>query len=334
MKSANVRKALITGIAGQDGWYLLELLLRKGYEVYGIDNHPGRLQTVRSYVGENALDARVALELADVATIDMRSVIERFEPSEIYNLAAQTRVDYSFLHPMETTSSIVQGLLNLLEALRATGVAARVYQASSSEMFGDTAAPQDENSAFRPISPYGAAKLDSHFLIRIYREAYGLHACAGVLFNHESRRRPHHFVTRKITAGVARIAAGKATELRLGNLAAKRDWGHARDYVYAMWLMLQRPTPRDYVVATGVSRTVAEFAEVAFGLAGLDWRDHVVQDREFFRPTDPRDLRGDATRVARELGWQPRTGFAELVREMVGHDLETHGLSLDAARSN
>jgi GDPmannose 4,6-dehydratase len=322
MSSGKVAKAVITGVGGQDGTYLLELLLGKGYRIYGFDNDPTRLGKVRSYVDRNDLHDRVELELTDARTIDMRALLERFVPSEIYNLAAETRVDFSFRHPIETTTSIVTGLLNLLEAVRTVGVEARVYQASSSEMFGDTAGPQSEDSAFQPVSPYGSAKVDGHHLVRIYREAFGLHACAGILFNHESPRRPHDFVTRKITSGVAEIVAGRSTELRLGNLAARRDWGHARDYVRAMWLMLQNNEPRDYVVATGVSHTVEEFARLAFDLVGLDWREFVKHDEKFLRPTDPSDLCGDSARVRRDLGWAPVTDFEELVREMIESDLQ------------
>lgn len=310
------RTALISGVGGQDGGYLVELLLGKGYEVYGFDIDDDSLRRL-------LVPSGVTLHRGDVTSgSEMTRLLSDVRPAEVYHLAAQTRVDRSFAEPVATTHSIAVGTATLLEAVRTVVPGCRFFQASSSEMFGDTPGPQREDSALAPISPYGCAKVFAHQLVATYRRSYGLWAAAGILFNHESERRSTDFVSRKITRAVAEIVAGKRDIVALGNLHARRDWGHARDYVDAMWRIMAQPSPRDYVIASGHNRSVAEFAELAFSLAGLNWTDHVVTDARFLRPTDPPDLRGDAALARSELGWEPSITFTELVRGMLDADLK------------
>ncbi|RMG45420.1 MAG: GDP-mannose 4,6-dehydratase [Acidobacteria bacterium] len=325
------RTALITGITGQDGSYLAEFLLARGYRVHGLVRRSSTFSTDRIehlYQDPHEPDARLRLHYADLGDPDsLRHVIAFCDPDEVYNLGAQSHVRVSFDLPLYTADIVGLGTLRLLEAVREherrTGRRVRFFQASSSEMFGNAPEfPQRETTPMRPRSPYGAAKLFAHNLVVNYREAYGMHASCGILFNHESPRRGETFVTRKITRAVGRIKAGLQDKLYLGNLEARRDWGFAGDYVEAMWLMLQREEPGDYVVATGETHSVREFVEEAFGLAGLDWRDHVETDPRYLRPTEIDALCGDASKARRELGWSPKVGFRELVRMMVESDLE------------
>ena len=312
------KTAFITGIAGQDGSYLAELLLDKGYRVVGMvrrsphEAYP-RLEHVR-----DQLDL-VQADLTDQAALTR--VLDAARPDEVYNLAAQSFVAPSWEQPVLTAEATGVGVARLLEAVRLVCPQARFYQASSSEMFGNaTSVPQDEDTPFRPRSPYGVAKVFGHHLTVNYRESHGLFACSGILFNHESPRRGREFVTRKISRAVARIRLGLADELRLGNLHARRDWGFAGDYVEAMWLMLQQETPRDFVVGTGEDHSVADFVEVAFAHAGLDWRRHVVIDEALMRPAEVDRLRADPARACEELGWKPTVEFEELARMMVDAD--------------
>ncbi len=271
----------------------------------------------------------------------LNRLVKTVRPDEIYNLAAQSHVAISFDQPEYTGDADGLGTTRILEAIRTTGLQSRFYQASTSEMFGLTPPPQNENTPFHPRSPYAVAKLYAHWITVNYREAHRLFACSGILFNHESPRRGENFVSRKITRGIAQILAGKMEKLRLGNLDAKRDWGHARDYVEAMWLMLQQDEPDDYVIATGEMRSVREFLDASFGLVGLDWQKHVMVDEAYFRPAEVFELRGDASKAKNSLGWKPRSNFKQLVREMVEHDLKlegldpavhVHGSSADAGR--
>ena len=316
-------RALITGITGQDGSYLAELLLAKGYEVVGIV----RRTSHHSYERIEHLIPRVRIEAADL--LDQHSlttVLREVQPDEIYNLAAQSFVPTSFTQPVLTGEFTALGVTRILEAVRLACPAARFYQASSSEMFGKVhATPQNEDTPFHPRSPYGVAKLYAHWITVNYRESYGLHAVSGILFNHESPRRGIEFVTRKVSDGVARIATGQATELRLGNLAAQRDWGFAGDYVDAMWRMLQRDEPTDYVIGTGETHRVEDLVRIAFERVGLDWRSHVVIDPRFHRPAEVDLLLADPTRARQDLDWQPQTSFTELVHMMVDADLERLG---------
>lgn len=316
-------KALITGITGQDGSYLAEFLLEKGYEVHGIVRRSSSFNTWR--IDHLPRGDRFALHYADLN--DVSSLVEtvrRVRPDEVYNLAAQSHVRVSFDMPEYTAEATGLGCLRLLEALRSEGLKdTRFYQASSSELYGKVhAVPQNEDTPFHPRSPYAVAKAFAHYATQNYREAYGMFAVSGILFNHESPRRGENFVTRKITRAVGRIKVGLQDTLTLGNLDAKRDWGYAKDYVEAMWLMLQAKEPRDYVVATGETHSVREFLEEAFGYVGLDWKLYVKQDERFFRPSEVDLLLGDASRARAELGWAPRTSFRELVRLMVDADLE------------
>ncbi len=312
--------ALITGITGQDGSYLAELLLAKGYRVVGM--------TRRSSTASNERIAHLGdrIELIQGDLLDQASLVEAIRvasPIEIYNLAAQSFVPTSWNQPVLTGEFTGLGVTRLLEAVRQAAPGARFYQASSSEMFGKVRqAPQDELTPFYPRSPYGVAKAYGHFITVNYRESYGLHAVSGILFNHESPRRGLEFVTRKVTDAVARIHLGLATELRLGNLDAERDWGFAGDYVNAMWLMLQRDEPADYVVATGQAHSVRELCEVAFARVGRSYLDHVVIDQALVRPAEVDHLRGDATKARRDLGWEPAVDFRGLVEMMVDADLE------------
>jgi GDPmannose 4,6-dehydratase len=324
--------ALITGITGQDGSYLAELLLDKGYMVHGVVRRSStinraRIDHLQHAHPSHAEGSRFVLHYGDMTDSGgLNRLVKTVRPDEIYNLAAQSHVHISFDQPEYTADADGLGTTRLLEAIRTAGLNSRFYQASTSEMFGISPAPQNEATAFRPRSPYAAAKLYAHWMTVNYREAHGFFACSGILFNHESPRRGENFVSRKITRGVSHILAGKADRLRLGNLDAKRDWGHARDYVAAMWMMLQQPKPDDYVIATGVTRSVREFVDTAFGMVGLDPEKLVVVDDAYLRPADVNELRGDATKATNQLGWKPKTTFEQLVREMLQHDLELEGV--------
>ncbi|MBL8961627.1 MAG: GDP-mannose 4,6-dehydratase [Gemmatimonadetes bacterium] len=319
--------ALITGITGQDGSYLAELLLAKGYHVHGLVRRASTFN--RGRIDHLALDANLAerftLHYGDMADgSSLRRVVELVKPDEVYNLAAQSHVRVSFDQPEYTADIVATGTLRLLEAVREhidrTGRAVRVYQAGSSEMFGAEAPPQSESTPFHPRSPYAVSKVAAHWHAVNHREAYGMFVANGILFNHESPRRGESFVTRKISLAVARIAAGRQSSLSLGNLDARRDWGFAGDYVEAMWRMLQHHTPGDYVVATGESHSVREFVEAAFGHAGLEWERYVKLDPKYLRPSEVDHLLGDPSRARRELGWTPTVTFQELVRLMVDAD--------------
>ena len=316
-------KALITGVTGQDGSYLAELLLEKGYDVVGMV----RRTSHHSYERIDHLLDRIEIVAADL--LDQHSltvVLQEHRPDEVYNLAAQSYVPTSYTQPVLTGEFTALGVTRMLEAIRLVHPTARFYQASSSEMFGKVhETPQRETTYFHPRSPYGVAKVYGHWITVNYRESYGLYAVSGILFNHESPRRGIEFVTRKVTDGAARIKHGLATELRLGNLDARRDWGYAGDYVDAMWRMLQQPTPQDFVVGTGETHSVRELVEVAFDHVGLDWQKHVVCDPRFQRPAEVDLLLADPSKARRELGWKPRVGFADLVRMMVDADLERLG---------
>ena len=320
-----MRRALITGISGQDGSYLTELLLGKGYEVHGIIRrassfNTGRLEGV--YQDPHEPQQRLHLHYGDLTdSVALVNLIRQVTPTEVYHLGAQSHVKVSFEIPEYTGEATGLGTTRLLEAIRASGVQTRFYQASSSEMFGAAPPPQDERTPFHPRSPYGCAKVYAYWATVNYREAYGLFAVNGILFNHESPRRGETFVTRKITRAVARIKAGLQDRLYLGNLQARRDWGYAPEYVEAMWQMLQQAQPVDYVVATGESHTVQEFCELAFAHANLDWRRYVLVDPGYYRPAEVEELCGDASKVRAELGWKPQTGFDELVRLMVDADI-------------
>jgi len=321
------KKALITGITGQDGSYLAELLLGKGYEVHGIIRrastfNTGRLEAI--YEDPHVSDKRLFLHYGDLSDASgLARLIGQIQPAEIYNLAAQSHVRVSFDSPEYTADITGTGTVRLLEAIRETGIKPRFYQASSSEMYGLVQeVPQKETTPFYPRSPYGCAKVYSYWITVNYRESYGLHASNGILFNHESPRRGETFVTRKITRAVAHIKAGLQDKLYLGNLDAKRDWGYAKEYVEAMWLMLQQDQPDDYVIATGETHTVREFLEIAFSHAGLDWRKHVEIDPRYFRPAEVDLLIGDYSKAKRKLGWEPKTKFADLARLMVDADIE------------
>ncbi len=326
------KAALITGITGQDGSYLAELLLAKGYEVHGVvrrssSMNRGRIDHLQHGNPAHPEGARFVLHYGDMTDSGgLNRLVKTVRPDEIYNLAAQSHVAIAFDQPEYTGDADGLGTTRLLEAIRTTGAPTRFYQASTSEMFGLSPAPQNEETVFHPRSPYAAAKLYAHWMTVNYREAHHLFACSGILFNHESPRRGENFVTRKITRGIGQILAGKLDKLRLGNLDSKRDWGHARDYVEAMWLMLQQDEPDDFVIATGVQRSVREFAEMAFALAGLDWEEYVSIDQAYMRPADVVDLRGDASKAERILGWKPRTTFDQLVREMLETDLKLEGV--------
>ena len=318
--------ALITGITGQDGSYLAEQLLDKGYVVHGLIRRSSTFNTARIdhlYLDPHDPDARLFLHHGDLTDGSrLVTLLERVEPTEVYHLGAQSHVRVSFDEPEFTGDVTGLGTTRLLEALRVSKVPARFYQASSSEMFGATPPPQNENAFFYPRSPYAAAKVYSYWMVRNYREAYGLFACNGILFNHESPRRGETFVTRKITMAVARIAAGLQDVLYLGNLDARRDWGYAPEYADAMWRMLQADEPADYVVATGTSYSVGDFVRMAFEHAGLDWEKHVKFDPRYLRPTEVDDLIGDATKAKDVLGWQAQTFTPELVKIMVDADRE------------
>jgi GDPmannose 4,6-dehydratase len=326
-------RALITGITGQDGSYLAELLLDKGYEVHGFIRRSSSFNTGRiDHLYRDPLqeETRLFLHYADLT--DSSSLIghlHRIKPAEVYNLGAQSHVKVSFEMPEFTAETAAMGTLRMLEAIRTADWPIRFYQAGSSEMYGKVLeSPQSETTPFNPRSPYAVSKVFAHFMTIDYREAYGLHASNGILFNHESPRRGGTFVTRKVTRGVAAILAGRQGHLFLGNLEAQRDWGYAKEYVEAMWRMLQQPEPDDYVIATGEMHSVRELCRVAFGLAGLDWERYVRVEEKYFRPTEVETLCGDASKARERLGWEPSTTFRALVRLMLEHDLAEAGIDL------
>jgi len=326
------KTALITGITGQDGSYLAELLLGKGYEVHGVVRRSstmnrGRIDHLQHSNPSHPEGSKFVLHYGDMTDSGgLNRLVKTVKPDEIYNLAAQSHVAISFDQPEYTGDADGLGTTRLLEAIRTMGLPTRFYQASTSEMFGLSPAPQSETTPFHPRSPYAVAKLYAHWMTVNYREAHNLFACSGILFNHESPRRGENFVTRKVTRGIGQILAGKADKLRLGNMDAKRDWGHARDYVEAMWLMLQEDTADDYVIATGEMRSVRDFVAAAFAMVGLDWQKYVVVDEAYMRPADVHELRGDASKAMKVLGWKPKTTFDELVHEMLEHDLDVEGV--------
>lgn len=322
-----MKKALISGITGQDGSYLAEFLLGKGYEVYGIIRRSSSFNTGRIdpiYEDPHVPHRRLTLVYGDLNDASsLNHIIRTVQPDEIYNLGAQSHVRVSFDIPEYTGEITGLGTIRLLEAIRESGLKPKFYQASSSEMFGKVQdIPQRETTPFYPRSPYGAAKVYSYWITVNYREAYDLFACNGILFNHESPRRGETFVTRKITKAAARIKLGVQKDLFLGNLDAKRDWGFAGDYIQAMWMMLQAPKPEDYVIATGETHTVREFLELAFGRLQLDWQKHVKIDTKYYRPTEVDLLIGDASKAKRDLGWEPKVRFEELANMMVDADLD------------
>jgi len=322
-----MKKALITGITGQDGSYLAEFLLEKGYEVHGLIRRSSSFNTERIdhlYKDPHDPTAKLFLHYGDMVDgMGLREILTRVQPNEVYNLGAQSQVRISFDQPVYTAQVDAVGTVRLLEAIRDMGLQTRFYQASSSEMFGKVAeVPQKETTPFHPRSPYGCAKVYSFWQTVNYREAYGMFCCNGILFNHESPRRGQTFVTRKITRAATRIKLGLQDKLYLGNLNAKRDWGFAGDYVEAMWLMLQQEKPEDYVIATGEMHSVREFLDSAFDLVGLDWREHVEIDPRYFRPAEVEKLCGDASKARRVLNWQPKTSFEELVTIMIEADMK------------
>ncbi len=319
------KSALITGITGQDGSYLAELLLDKGYEVHGLIRRSSSFNTERIdhlYQDPHASDVKLHLHYGDLTDgVGLRQVLTQCRPDEVYNLGAQSHVRVSFDQPVYTAQVDAIGTLRLLEAIRDVGLATKYYQASSSEMYGQVVeTPQTEATPFHPRSPYACAKVFSHWQTVNYREAYGLFACSGILFNHESPRRGETFVTRKITRAATRIKEGLQKKLYLGNLDAKRDWGFAGDYVEAMWLMLQQEQADDFVIATGETRSVQEFLEAAFALVELDWREYVEKDPRYCRPAEVDLLQGDASKARRELNWKPKVTFEQLVKDMIDHD--------------
>ena len=332
------KRALITGITGQDGSYLAELLLSKGYEVHGMIRRSSSFNTGRLdhlYTDPHEPGGRLFLHYGDLVDASVVSrVVREVAPHEVYNLGAQSHVRVSFDIPDYTGSVTGLGTTRLLEAIREEGKPARFYQASSSEMFGTNPdVPSSERSSFSPASPYAAAKVYAYWMAVGYRQGYGMFCTNGILFNHESERRGETFVTRKITRGLADIMAGRADAIYLGRLDTQRDWGHAADYVQAMWLMMQADEPGDYVIATGEAHSVSDFLDEAFGYVGLDWKPYVRQDPRYFRPIDPPILVGDASKAREELGWSPRVSFRELVRSMVDAELAAAGLPHPSATS-
>jgi len=320
-----VKKALITGITGQDGSYLAEYLLDKGYHVYGVVRRSSSINRSRiDHLHVEGTRRKLSLlygDLNDASSINR--ILRTVKPNEIYNLAAQSHVKVSFEVPEYTAEVTGLGALRILEAIVDSGIKTKFYQASSSELYGRTQqTPQREDTPFRPVSPYAVAKLFAYWTTVNYRDSYGIYACNGILFNHESPRRGETFVTRKVTRAVARIKHGLQDKLFLGNLSSKRDWGYAKDYVEAMWLMLQQPKPDDYVIATGETHTVKEFVQEAFRYAGLDYKKYVVIDKRFFRPLEVDILLGDYSKAKKKLGWEPKTSFRELVRLMVDADIQ------------
>ncbi len=318
------KRALITGITGQDGSYLAELLLDKGYEVHGMVRRASTFNTQRLaeiYQDPHDPKARLFLHYGDVTDgAGMRKILTACQPDEIYHLAAQSQVRVSFDQPVYTAQVNAVGTLRLLEAVRDVGLPTRIFYAASGDMFGRTPPPQDEHSPFEPISPSACAKLFSYWQMISYRQAYGMFACNGIMFNHESPRRSQTFITRKISRAVGRIREGIQTKLYVGNLDSRRDWGYAGDYVHAMWAMLQQDTPDDYVIATGESHSVRDFLSEAFGTMGMDWQEYVEIDPRYFRPTDAEEYRGDASKAREKLGWEPTVKFKPLVKLMVEHD--------------
>jgi GDPmannose 4,6-dehydratase len=323
-----VRRAFVTGITGQDGSYLAELLLAKGYEVHGLVRRSSSFNTWRInhvYLDPHDPRARLFLHYGDLReAARLVHLLEELQPDEVYNLGSQSHVRVSFDEPEHTADITGTGAVRVLEAVRLSGIQTRFLQASSSEMFGSTPPPQRESSPFAPRSPYGVSKAMSFWMTRMYREAYGMFAVSGIMFNHESPRRGETFVTRKITRAIARILAGEQDALYLGNLDAVRDWGYAPEYVEGMWRILQADRPDDYILATGVGRTVRDFAEAAFAHAGLDWREHVRFDERYVRPAEVDALIGDATRARVELGWAPTVHAMDLAQIMVDADIEVH----------
>ena len=324
------KRALITGITGQDGSYLAEFLLNCGYEVHGIIRRASTFNTQRIdhiYQDPHHPNVSLFLHYGDLSSGEQLSnLIYNVQPEEIYHLGAQSHVKVSFEMPEYTGDVTGLGTMRLLEAIRRSGIRTRFYQASSSEMFGNSPSPQNEQTPFQPRSPYAAAKIYAYWMTRNYREAYGVFACNGILFNHESPRRGETFVTRKITRAVAHIRAGKQRKLYLGNLQARRDWGYAPEYVEFMWKILQQDQPDDYVIGTGESHSVQEFVEEAFRYAGMDWRPHTETDPKYLRPTEVDFLIADSSKASKKLGWSVRVRFRELVRIMVDADLEAAGL--------
>jgi len=316
---------LITGVTGQDGSYLSEFLLDKGYEVHGLMRRSSTFNTSRiDHIYQDPLQKRTNFFLHYGDLIDgggITNLLREIKPTEVYNLAAQSHVQLSFSMPQYTAQVDAVGAVTLLEAIRHTDLDIRFYQASTSELFGSTPPPQNEDSIFRPQSPYAAAKLMAYWSTVNYRDGYGLHATNGILFNHESPRRGETFVTRKISRAVSAIKAGRQEKLFLGNLDAVRDWGYAKEYVETMWMMLQQEKPSDYVVATGVGATVREFAAAAFAHAGLDWKDHVELDKRYIRPTEVDKLVGDPSKIEKNLGWKAKTHWHELAKLMVDADI-------------
>jgi GDPmannose 4,6-dehydratase len=317
--------ALVTGVTGQDGSYLAELLLSKGYEVHGLIRRSSTFNTSRIdhiYQDPHETDPKLFLHYGDLIDgVGLTNLVREIQPTEVYNLGAQSHVQVSFTMPQYTGQVDAVGAVGLLEAIRSAAIDTRFYQASTSELFGSTPPPQNEESVFKPRSPYAAAKLMAYWCTVNYREGYGMHATNGILFNHESPRRGETFVTRKITRAVAEIANGSKKKLFLGNLDAVRDWGYAKEYVESMWVMLQQDKPSDYVVATGVGATVKEFAEASFARVGLNWQDHIEVDQKYIRPTEVDALIGDPTKATKELKWKAKTHWRELAELMVDADM-------------
>lgn len=332
-----MKRALITGITGQDGSYLAEFLLAKGYEVHGIIRRASTFNTSRVdhiYQDPHIIGNWLFLHYGDLSDANqITNLIYDIKPDEIYHLGAQSHVRVSFDIPEYTGDITAIGTTRILEAIRKSKIDTRFYQASSSEMFGNAPAPQNEDTPFRPRSPYACAKVHSYWMTVNYREGYGLYACNGILFNHESPRRGETFVTRKITRAAASIKLGLQDKLYLGNLDAKRDWGYAKEYVEMMWLMLQQDEPRDYVIATGEVHSVREFLTETFSYLGIDWQDYVEIDPRYFRPTEVEVLVGDASKAKRKLGWEPKIKFKELVRIMVDADLEREEMMLNGTKN-
>ncbi|PLV63641.1 GDP-mannose 4,6-dehydratase [Brachyspira pilosicoli] len=328
-----MKKALITGITGQDGSYLAELLLEKGYEVHGIIRRSSSFNTERIehlYSDPHINDVRMFLHYGDLSdSSNLSRLLEKIQPDEIYNLAAQSHVRVSFDMPEYTADVVGLGTIRILDAIKETHIKTKFYQASTSELYGKVVeTPQTEKTPFYPRSPYACAKLYSYWITVNYRESYDMYACNGILFNHESPRRGETFVTKKITHAIAKILKKEQDKLYLGNLDAKRDWGYAKDYVEAMWLMLQQEKADDYVIATGETHSVKEFLDEAFGLVGLDWKKYVEIDARYYRPAEVDLLLGDPTKAKEKLGWKPKTTFKELVKIMLEYDLNSVGLSL------
>lgn len=325
------KKALITGITGQDGSYLAEFLLFKKYEVHGIIRRSSSFNTGRInhlYQDPHLPNIKLFLHYGDLSDSEqLTNLIYNIRPDEIYHLGAQSHVRVSFDLPEYTSNITALGTTRILEAVRRSGIKTKYYQASSSEMFGDAPAPQNENTPFRPRSPYAASKVYAYWMVRNYREGYNLFACNGILFNHESPRRGETFVTRKITYGLANICAEKERKIYLGNLEAKRDWGYAPDFVEAMWLMLQQDKPDDYVIGTGESHSVKEFLEESFSYLNLDWKKYIEIDPRYFRPTEAAYLKADFSKAKKRLNWTPKITFKDLVKVMIDHDFELVGLS-------